>query len=196
MRLFSILFGLSVFVTLTGLQAHAEVKVREKTSFYRITGKSTAEFAQSMSRRGPYSRQHRKRAWATASRDMSYQLTRTKTKNGCRVKAVKVRMKIIYRMPKPRSLSGVSQRERRKWTQLYKLLERHERTHGKFYRRFANETKRKLMRLRPARNCRQLDRKAAAVVKALSEADSLRNDRFDARDSKTYRRVERIYTSS
>ncbi len=196
MRLFAIMVSCLVAFLLSVQLAQAEVMVREKTNFYRITGKTTADFARSMSRRGPYSRQHRRRAWATASRDMSYQLTRTKTKTGCRIKAVKVRMKITYRMPKPASLSGVSRREQRKWARLYKLLERHERTHGKFYRRFANDTKRRLMRLRPARNCRKLDRKAAAVVKELSEADSRRNDRFDARDGKTYRRVERIYKSS
>ena len=174
----------------------AEVTIKERTSFYRITGKSTADLAHSMSRRGPYSRQHRKRAWATASRDMSYQLTRQKTRKGCRVKAAKVRLKIVYKMPKPSALNGLTRRERNKWSKLYRLLDRHERTHGKFYRQFARNVQRKLKRMRPARNCRELDRKAAAIVKKLSDADSLKNDRFDARDSSTYRRVERIYSSN
>lgn len=173
----------------------AEITIKENTSFYSITGKSTAELAYSMSRRGPYSRQHRKRAWATATRDMSYQLTRQKTKKNCRIKAVKVKLKIKYNMPKPSTLNGMTRRERKKWANLYRLLNKHERTHGKFYRQFANKVRRKLKRMSPTRTCRQLDRKAAAIVKKLSEADSLRNDRFDARDGRTYRRVERIYTS-
>ncbi|MGI9355570.1 MAG: DUF922 domain-containing protein [Rhizobiaceae bacterium] len=191
----ALIIGL-IFVVFAFQAFAAELTIKEKTSFYRITGKSTAEFARSMSRRGPYSRQHRKRAWATASRDMSYQLTRQKTKKSCRVKAVKVRLKITYKMPKPTTLNGMTRRQRKKWASLYRLLERHERTHGKYYRQFANKVRRELKRIRPTRTCRQLDRKAAAIVEKLGAADSLRNDRFDARDGKTYRRVERIYTSS
>jgi len=193
--LFALLAGFGLLSATAETQA-GEITIKEKTSFYRITGKTTADLAHSMSRRGPYSRQHRKRAWATASRDMSYQLTRQKIKKGCKVKAASVRLKISYKMPKPASLNGMTRRERRKWAKMYSLLDRHERTHGKFYRQFARNVQRKLKRLRPTRTCRQLDQKAAALVKKLSEADSLKNDRFDARDRSTYRRVERIYSSS
>lgn len=184
-------------LALSGANAWAkDLTIVESTKFYRITGKSTAEFAFSMSKRGPYSRQHRRRAWATASRQLSYQITRVKTKRGCRVKRAKVTLKIAYEMPKPATLTSVSRRERRKWAKLYRLLDRHERTHGKFYRQFAKKTQRQLRRLKAARTCRALDRNAERLVKKLSNADSMRNDRFDARDSRTYKRVERIYSSS
>lgn len=186
-------FLLAIVVPLPA--AAADLEIREETTHYRITGRTTAEFAVSMSRKGPYSRQHRRRAWATASRNMSYQITRERTERGCRVKRAKVRLKISYHMPKPTTLTRVSRRERTKWAKLYRLLDRHEKTHGRFYREFAKTTQRALRRLKPARTCRQLDRDADRLVKKLSDADSLRNDRFDARDRRTYRRVERIFGS-
>lgn len=173
----------------------ADLEIREETTYYRITGRTTAEFAVSMSRKGPYSRQHRRRAWATASRNMSYQITRQRTKTGCRVRRAQVRLRISYKMPKPATMTRVSRRERAKWAKLYRLLDRHERTHGRFYREFAKKTQRALQRLKPARTCRRLDRNADELVRKLSDADSRRNDRFDARDNRTYRRVERIFGS-
>ncbi|MDD9909789.1 MAG: DUF922 domain-containing protein [Ahrensia sp.] len=176
--------------------ALADLKIREVTKHYRITGSTVGQLAASMSKRGPYSRQHRRRAWATASRDMTYLLSSTRGSSGCKVRGVKVRMTITYQMPRPSSLNRLSKRHRTKWRQLYRLLDGHEKVHGRFYREFAKKVERQLRRMRPARSCRELDRRAAAIVKKLGDADSARNDRFDARDSRTYRRVERIYTSS
>ena len=172
------------------------VSISEKTSFYSITGRTASELARSMGRKGPYSFQHRKRAWATATRNLSYQLLRRKTSKGCRVKGAKVRLKVTYHLPKPRSLSGVQRRHRKKWKKMYRLLSNHERVHGKYYKQFANKVYRGLVRLGTARSCRTLDRKAKALVNRLSAADSIRNQKFDARDKRNYQRMERIYKGS
>ncbi|PCH46531.1 MAG: hypothetical protein COC23_03930 [Hyphomicrobiales bacterium] len=169
------------------------VTVRQKTKYYTISGTTAKEFAYSMSKNGPYSFQHRKRAWATASRDMSYSLLREKTKNGCRLKSVKVSLKITYTMPKLRSGRKVSKRELRKWKRMYALLDKHEKVHGSYYRQLANSARRSLLRIKKARTCRQLDTNARKIMKKLSRQDSVRNDAFDRKDKRNYRRMERIY---
>ncbi|MEL7228840.1 MAG: DUF922 domain-containing protein [Pseudomonadota bacterium] len=177
--------------------AHAgSVKITEKTKFYTITGKTAQQFAISMSRRGPYSRAHRARSWATASRDLSYQLTNTKSAKNCRVKDVNVSLKITYQMPKPRSLRGVSKKHRTRWQRMYRLLDTHEKVHGRFYKEFARDLRRQLLRMKPAGSCRALDRKASKLVERLSEKDRLRNQRFDARDTRNYRRMTRLYSGT
>lgn len=191
-----------VYVFATGLMADSAlaqskyVKVKEKTNFYSIRGSGAAEFAESMSRNGPFSFQHRSRAWATASRDMSYQLTHLRSKKRCRVKRARVRMTITYTMPKLKNLKNVSGSERRKWKRMYRLLDQHERVHGAYYRQLASKTQRALRRLKPQKTCKQLERQAKKLVESLSEQDRKRNQKFDARDGKNYRRMVRIYSGS
>ena len=174
----------------------APVKVKEKNKFYAIQGKTAAEFAVAMSKRGPYSRQHRKRAWATASRDLTYQLVRKRSSKGCVVRDVKVELEILYTLPKLRNERNVSKRQRSKWRRMFTLLNRHEKVHGKLYKQFARNVRNKLLRMPRASSCRKLDRQAAKIVSALSEKDSLANDRFDMKDRRNYLLMERIYSGS
>ena len=196
-RLFVLLFAVSGWAFLGSGPASAQsVKITQSTKYYTITGKTAAEFAHSMSRRGPYSRQHRRRAWATAGRDLSFQLVRQKTSKSCRSRGAKVRMKITYTYPKLRGEKRLSSRQRKKWRRMIGLLRKHEQRHGSYYKQLANETYRALKKLKPARTCRQLEQQALKVVKKLAERDSRRNDRFDRNDRANYRAMSRLYRSS
>jgi len=176
--------------------AKSNVSVTSKTKFYKITGRSAREFAHSMSKKGPYSFQHRRRAWATASRDLTYQLVHQKRGQSCRIKNAKVTVKITYTMPQLRSKRGVSSRELKKWRRMYGLLDKHEKTHGRFFGQLAHRSQKALMRLKPAKTCRKLEKNALVLMKKLSAEDSKKNDRFDARDGRNYSRMTRIYTGS
>ncbi len=193
---FACAIALVVATTPPAFAQSKKVSISESTSFYAITGRTASDLARSMGQKGPYSSKNQKRAWATATRSLSYQLLRRKTSKGCRVKGAKVRLKVSYQLPKPRNLSSVQRLHRVKWNKMFRLLNKHERVHGKFYKQFANKVYRGLVRLGSAKNCRSLDRKAKALVKKLSAADSIRNQRFDTRDVKNYRRMERIYKGS
>ena len=174
----------------------SSLKISEKTKHYNISGKTAAEFARSMSRKGPYSRQHRRRAWATATRNMTYQLVHRKSKKRCRIKAARVKMEIVYEMPKLRSTAGVSKRQRARWKKMLNLLNKHERTHGLYYRQFAKKVHRSLLKMKSASSCRGLERNAAKLVDSLSLADKKRNAKFDRADARNYRRMEKIYSGS
>lgn len=174
----------------------SSLKINESTKFYKIRGKTAAEFALSMSKKGPYSRQHGRRAWATATRDMTYQLFHQRSKSSCKIKGVRVRMKITYEMPKLSSTRGVSKRQRNNWKRMYGLLNKHERTHGKFYKQFARKVYASLRSLKPARSCSALERSASRVVDKLAKADKKRNVDFDRRDRRNYRTMERIYNGA
>lgn len=193
---FASTFALAICMAAPSFAQSRSVSITEKTRYYRISGKNAAEFALSMSRKGPYSRQHRRRAWATATRDMTYQLIHRKSKNRCRIKGAKVKLKITYEMPKLSSTKRVSKRQRRKWKNMYNLLNKHERTHGRYYRKFAKQVYASLLKMKPAKTCRALERNAARLVAKLGEDDKKRNQAFDVRDRRNYRNMERLYTGS
>ena len=174
----------------------SSIELSEKTRYYKISGTTAAEFAASMSRNGPYSREHRRRAWATATRDMTYQLFHRKGKKSCRIKGVKLKLKVTYEMPELKSTNGVPKRQRNKWNTMYILLNKHERTHGVYYSQFAKQVYSSLLKLKPATSCRSLERNASQLVAKMGEADKKRNQAFDVRDRGNYRSMERLYSGS
>ena len=173
--------------------ASRDVQVRTATKYYSISGRTPAEFAASMSANGPYSAQHRRRVWATASRTMRYTLDRQRVNGTCRVRRARVVMRIDYNMPRLRA--KVSKRNRDRWNRMYQILNGHERVHGRYYKQLATQAQAALRRLRPTRSCAQLDRKAARLVQSLSAKNQKLNDRFDRTDRRNYRRMERLYAS-
>ena len=168
-----------------------DVRVQQATKYYSIGGRSPAEFAASMSARGPFSAQHRKRVWATASRTMRYTLDRERRGGVCRVARARVNMRIDYTLPRLRG--KVSARARSRWNAMYKILNTHEKTHGRYYKELARQTHAALRRIRPSRSCAAVDAKAARIVKRLSRRNQALNDRFDRTDKRNYRRMERLY---
>lgn len=191
-----VLLAVATLVFLAPNVAVANVTVTERTKTYRVTGTTAAELARSMSKRGPYSKAHQSRAWATAARDLRFQIDRDFTNGRCRVTGAVVRMKITYTLPRLSRTARLSARERARWTRMTGLLEKHERVHGRFYKELASKTHRALLRVKPARTCRALDRSALAEVKRLSAEDTKRNQRFDQRDGRNYRRMNRIFSNS
>lgn len=182
---------LGSFVAGDAQAASRDVQVKQATRYYSIGGRSPAEFAASMSARGPYSLQHGKRVWATASRSMRYTLDRQRRGGLCRVARARVNMRIDYVLPRLRS--KVSSRARTRWNAMYKILNTHEKTHGRYYRELARQTQSALRRIRPSRSCATVDAKAARIVKRLSRRNQALNDRFDRTDRRNYRRMERLY---
>lgn len=112
------------------------------------------------------------------------------------MKNVRVKMTITYTMPKLSNASRLSKRERRKWNKMYALLNKHERTHGLYYKQLAKKVRSAVRKLKPSRNCRALEKRADAVIKKLSEQNKKRNQHFDDHDDRNYRRMERIYSNS
>ena len=177
----------------TGAAEARDVRVSEATRFYAISGRTPADFAAAMSRNGPFSGQHRRRVWATASRTMRYRLDRRRQGGRCRVTRAEVTLKIDYTMPRLRG--RVAGAARTKWNRMYKILNRHERVHGRYYKDLAKQTQAALARIKPQRSCASLDTVAARIVQRLSRKNQALNDRFDRNDRRNYRRMERLYAA-
>lgn len=184
--------GAALFATDVDARAR-DVQIKSATKYYSISGRSPVEFATSMSQRGPFSGQHRRRVWATAARTMRYQIERQRRGGRCHVTRARIWMRIDYTMPKLRK-GGVGATARKRWTQMYRILNTHERTHGRYYSQLAQQTHAALLKMRPSRSCRSLDVTASRLVERLSKRNQAINDRFDRTDRRNYRKMERIYS--
>ncbi|MEL6947325.1 MAG: DUF922 domain-containing protein [Pseudomonadota bacterium] len=166
--------------------------MKERTIYYAIKGKTAADFARSMTSRGPRAFTPRRRVWATATRSLRYSLQTSSKAGSCRNLGAKVSMDITYRMPRLSRTKGVRASELRKWRRMYAILLRHEKVHGRYYKQLANQVYKALRAKRRARSCRELERWAKATVKRLSDANIRKNARFEIIDRPNYRRMQRI----
>lgn len=195
-RLFH-LFILTLMIAFAAMASAsaAGLKIREKTKFYSIKGKTAAELASAMSVKGPYSFQHRRRAWATAGRKLRYRIHHQKIGKKCKVRRVEMALTITYTMPRARSERRLKRSTRRTWKKMYALLHKHEQVHGRYFKRFAREAYSALRRIPPQRYCRSILRRADKIIDRLDDKDGARNDRFDANDKRNYRRMSRLVGS-
>jgi len=172
------------------------LKVTEKTRYYSISGKSAADFAASMSSRGPFSRELRRRVWASATRSLSYRMDYRRSGKTCTNTGARVDMDIIYRMPRLTRRTGIRKSQLRKWRRMYAILLRHEKVHGRYYKQLAKQVHSALARKRTARNCSEIDRWAKETVSKLSAANVRKNLRFETLDRPNFRKMRRIYRGS
>ncbi|NKB53303.1 MAG: DUF922 domain-containing protein [Rhizobiaceae bacterium] len=79
---------------------------------------------------------------------------------------------------------------------MFGLLNKHERTHGLYYKQFAKKVYAALRKLKSAKTCSALEKRAASIVEKLAQADKKRNVKFDKRDRRNYRTMERLYSGA
>ncbi|MEM9881161.1 MAG: DUF922 domain-containing protein [Pseudomonadota bacterium] len=194
-RLMRIVFLAFLVVSASAISALAAqpLKITEKTKTYSIKGQTAAQFAASMTSRGPYSRQLRRRVWASATRSLSFRMNYRRTSGSCTNRGARVDMDIVYRMPRLASKSGVPRSQLRKWQRMYAILLTHERVHGRYYKQLARQVHKALARKRTAKNCSDIDRWAKALVKKMSAANVRKNLRFETRDRPNFLKMRRIY---
>jgi len=99
-------------------------------------------------------------------------------------------------MPKLSSTRRISKRQRSKWSKMYGLLNKHERTHGLYYKQFARKVYKTLRRMKSAKTCSRLEKNAAQIVEKLAKSDKKRNVDFDNRDRRNYLSMERLYSGA
>ena len=187
-------FSLLAFSPLAMTQVEAQVVITERLQPYTIRGNTIAKLASQMSRRGPYSSARGQRAWATASRNMKFDLETRRDGGQCTARNVRVSMAIVTRLPR---LAGrLPNSQMRRWTQMLTLLQQHENVHVGFYRQLARRVHRSLTKMPPQASCRTLQSHAKETVRVLSERDRARNARFEARDRRNYRRMVRLFNGS
>lgn len=157
----------------------SDVKITERTRYYSVSGPTVQALVKTMTKRGPFSEDHGKRAVGLA--DYTYR-TRIKTskKNGfCRVTKATVTMQIFYFVPKLSRPKQLRARDHSKWRRIAAMILRHERQHGRFYKRLAGELQRALLSMKPQKSCSKFKAMERKIRVKLEKRDKNRNRRFD-----------------
>ena len=170
-------FMLSICAMAAG---HASnVKITERTRYYSVSGPNIQALVKAMTRRGPYSEDHGRRAVGLA--DYKYRTNvKTYKKDGlCRVKSVSISMQIYYFVPKLSQPKKLRARDHSKWRRIAAMILRHEKHHGRFYKRLANELQVTLARMKPQKSCSKFKVMEKKIRKRLEKRDKNRNRNFD-----------------
>lgn len=166
----------------------AGLKITEKKRTYRVSGSSVQAIVRSMTRRGPVSKDHGKRALGLA--DFRYKTNiKTAKKNGqCRVISVTIDFQMFYIVPKHSSSSRIRSRDRSKWRRIKSMIESHERQHMRYYRQFASELHQALSAMKPQVNCARFKTQERRIRKKLERSNKNRNRRYDQVQKKPFNR--------
>lgn len=185
------------FATAGITQAEARVRIKERTTFYSVTGTSGAAIFSSIRRRGP--RANRAHAIATTLTETSITDVQSTVRRGrCVLSRFNVRMKITYRLPRWRSARGTNRRLRSAWANFSRQVKRHEDRHGAISKRYARDLNRALRRLSiRARggNCNRFPAKVRATFDTLTRTMNRRHASFDRRESRMLSRSSRAQTA-
>ena len=173
--------------------ADARVRVKERTTFYSVSGKDGRAIYRSIRRRGPAAR----RGHAVASTT-----TRTTVRNlragvrgrRCVIESFDVDIDITYRLPRWRGDRRASRRVRRAWKEFAARARRHENEHGRISKLYAKRLERALRRVSDgvSRGCRNFERKALRTFEKVQQDADRRHARFDRREGRMLSRTTRI----
>jgi len=171
--------------------ANAGLRIKERTKYYSISGKTGKQLFRSIGRKGP----RRGHAIATTRTDVKVRNIRTKKRGrSCIVTRADVIVTLTYTLPRWRGSRRASKRVRRSWNAFAARVNRHERKHGQISKKYAKKLYREIRRMkgRVSRNCRDFgDRAARRIAKLQSQADR-EHARFDRREASSRARVRRL----
>ena len=193
MRL-SIVMATAVVLGLSLGQAFGKVIIREKTKYYTITGKTGAQIARSIDRKGPKLGRHRH---AIATTDSLLRVLDIKTaikRDRCRVTSATIRLDLTYTYPRWKNRRTTSPALRKAWDRFMERVVVHEKHHGKIAQKHARAMEKELRKVRGSvsKKCRDFNRDARKRFARLSKRIDREHARFDRREGRPTARVRRL----
>ncbi|MFD0917760.1 DUF922 domain-containing protein [Pseudahrensia aquimaris] len=173
--------------------AQARVIIKERTTYYNVSGKTGKALFASISKRGPKLNARHAIATTTSSiklRNLKPKITSTR----CRVGSVDVIANITYRYPRWSGERNASPAVRKAWKRFMKKVVQHEEIHGQIAKDQARSLERAMKRSsgRISRGCadfgRSVSRKFNSIVRQADRA----HRRLDRRDGRVWSRNARL----
>lgn len=171
--------------------ANAGLRVKERTKYYTVSGKTGKQLFRSITRRGP----NRGHAIATTRTDIAVRNLRTKKRGRhCVVSRADLIVTLTYTLPRWRGAKRASKRVRSRWNAFAARVNRHERVHGQISKKYAKRIYRELRRMkgRVSRNCSDFGNRANKRIAKLQRQAAREHARFDRREASSRARVRRL----
>ena len=185
-------YVVAILVGMAGIsQAQARIIVKEKTKYYKITGKDGPQIAASIGKRGPKANQGEH---AIASVEWNFELKNPKFAiigNRCKITDVDVVVYLTYVYPKWTGYRKASKTMQERWDRFLGLVERHEEKHAKIILDGSKGLERSLKRAsgKVSKDCSDFDASLSRHLMPVIMATHTKNYNLDRRDGFRWAKV-------
>ena len=174
--------------------AEARVIVREKTKYYKVSGKDGRSLYASIRKRGRRGTGAR-HAIATTRSKMDLRNVRTAVRgNRCVVRSADLVLDLTYSYPRWTNQKSASPRTRKAWQRFMARVKRHEQTHGRIAKKYARRIIREMKRQKGSvrKGCRDGSARSARRLSRLLVGLQKEQLRFDRREASRFSRIRRL----
>ena len=172
---FTILFSLLA----THSPAQATVHVTQTIRTYTVSGNTIRDVVRSMKQRGPFHRESGRKAVGLADFRHRIRLKTSTGKGICKVASVDITLKIFLTLPGLSNRARLTGHHRQRWRRIEQMVSSHEKRHASYYRQFANNLHRRLLKLGSQTNCAALHRQVRTIERQELARDRQRNKAYD-----------------
>lgn len=199
-KLFIFSIATTTLISLS-IAASAKVIVKEKYSYYDISGKTGAQLHKSMVRNGSKRVNIKHTLAATKPRLKIKNVKAGVVGRNCVIKNVDVNLTLTYILPRWNGKKNADKSVVKSWNKFNKLLIRHEKKHGKIAVDAVNSLYKELRRLKgkTSKKCRDFGRNAEWRLNRIGKTLAARQRAFDRREAyglSAVRRAERKFITS
>ena len=184
-KLAAFLIALAISVPLAIADAAAAVVVREKTSYYKVSGLTGSAIYDQIEKKGPRIKGRKEHLVATASFDFNFDTKKFKASMSggqCRIVDAVIVLTVTYRMPQWVDDKRASPAVRRAWKQFVDFVWQHEKRHMEIARDAAHQMLRAVKSARgdARRECAGIEDGIEDKIAAILERHNRRQKEFDA----------------
>ena len=163
--------------------ASAKVIIKERTEYYRVSGKTGAQVYQQMRRNGPRIARSKDHYIATATINFSINnIDSYEWRNQCVIRNLDVVLNVVYRIPKWDRPKGVSRQLAGAWDNFLAHIWRHEKQHTRIAKETAYELWRAIKGVKGtlSRKCNDMIGPAERRARLIYTRYDQKQARFDA----------------
>lgn len=189
MTSFSRLWATLFLGALTGLSpnaAQSETIVRKSISYFQIGGRTAADLDDELARKGPFTEATGNRHPGATQIRFGGDLTYTKRGTRCAVEDATVTLETKIILPRWKNRKRASPEMAMIWDALSADIKRHEERHAEIARQHAKLLEKRLLKLRPERDCDRLQAKVTKVTDEVTRAHDMAQVEFDRIESHNF----------
>ena len=188
--LVSVVFTFSVW-----LPVNAKVIVKEKTSYYTVTGDSGRAIKKSIRKNRIRGLKNSNQIGVTHTKLTAKNIVSIYGGGKCKIKSTDVVLDILYILPKWRKSNLASKQLTKNWNDFSIAVTAHEKTHGKIWKETYKELHRKISKLsfKGVSHCRIFKSKTRRLLRSAEKKGDRSNKKFELSERKNSSAISRAY---
>jgi len=160
--------------------------ISKSYGYFNIDGKTAEDLDRELERRGPLTKNTGHRHPGATEIRFGGDVTYVERNGRCSVGGAKVTLRTHLILPRWSNRRRADKELRFIWDTLSADIKRHEERHAEIARTHARRLEKELLRLRPAKECADLEKRVASTTRRVLEAHDRDQLRFDRVETKNF----------